>query len=97
MEKINILRVVNVFLAYLIFLFYLGDILVRSSVFNTVFYGLLSKIFFTTGLVLVPILLLILTAVFSKSLWINIIMFILGFFLALANLMILTAQVGYID
>lgn len=30
MEKINILRVVNGFLAYLIFLFYLGDILVKA-------------------------------------------------------------------
>ena len=95
MKRINILRISIVYLAFLIILCYIGDIVVITSVFNI--YDPVTKIYFSTGLVFVPVLLLVITAVFSKNFWINRIMIVIGICLVVINFAVLTSQVGYIE
>ncbi|MFX1391853.1 MAG: hypothetical protein ACFE9Z_17450 [Promethearchaeota archaeon] len=95
MEKINILRLSDIFIVYVIILCFIGDIFVPNSVFNT--FNLFSKILFVSGLVLTPIVLLLLSSIFLKSTKLKLVIIILGIITVLLNIYVLAGNYGYID
>ncbi|MFW9783838.1 MAG: hypothetical protein ACFFFB_16250 [Candidatus Heimdallarchaeota archaeon] len=95
MEKSYILRVLNVGLAYIIIFLFIVHTLRPYSVYYFLMWG--GKINFFIFMVLIPALFLVFTSIFSKNLIVNAFMMVIGALLIFINIVVLTAQLGYIE
>ena len=95
MERSYILRVLNVGLAYIIIFLFIVHTLRPYSVYYFFMWG--GKINFFIFMVLIHVLFLVFASIFSKNLVLNAFMTVIGAIFIFMNIVVLTAQFGYIE